>query len=220
MVELFANLQDQVLAIVDTPWILLVVMILTTIDGFFPPVPSESIVIAAAVLIVAGSGPHLGFLLLAAAAGAYLGDIIAFTIGRHLPIEKIPILRGRKAARALAWADRALQQRATVFLMSARFIPIGRVAVNVTAGTVGFPRRFFLIIDAFAAVFWALYSVGLGLAAGAILKEHPLLGILAGVAGGVVIGYILDFALKRFYARYLERKARRFSETGRSPRGL
>ncbi|MDO5726602.1 MAG: DedA family protein [Bowdeniella nasicola] len=212
MMEWFLHLQDDVLALVDTPWILLVIFLFTIIDGFFPPIPSESIVIAAAVLSVSGAGAHLGFLILAAAAGAFVGDLIAFHIGRYLPIDKIPVLRGEKAARILEWAERALKSRATVFIMSARFIPVGRVAVNVTAGAVGFPRFFFIVIDVLAAIFWACYSVALGLAFGHVLKDMPLLGVLLGVSGGVVIGLILDFILKRIYARILERRGERAAE--------
>lgn len=211
MIERFTSVQDAVLSLVDSPWILLAVFLLTVIDGFFPPVPSESIVIAAGVLIVAGQGPHIGWLILAASAGAFVGDMIAFTIGRFLPIERIPLLRGEKVARAMLWAEQALAERATVYIMSARFIPIGRVAVNITAGAVGFRRTFFIVIAACAAVCWALYSVALGLVAGTILSDRPLVGVLVGVAGGVIIGFVLDFVLKRVYGRLLSRKAEKFA---------
>lgn len=220
MSEWFTAFQDQVLALVDSPWILLAVFLLTIIDGFFPPVPSESIVIAAGVLIVAGQGPHLGWLILAAAAGAFIGDMIAFTIGRFLPVERIPLLRGPKVARAMMWAEQALAERATVYIMSARFIPVGRVAVNITAGAVGFRRKFFIVIAACAAVCWALYSVALGLVAGTLLAKHPLLGVVLGVAGGVIIGFVLDFVLKRVYGRILTRQAERFSRGESSRSGL
>lgn len=216
MAEWFFHLQEGVLALVDTPWILLVIFLFTIIDGFFPPIPSESLVIAAGVLSVSGAGAPLGLLILAAAGGAFVGDMIAFHIGRYLPIEKIPVLRGQKAQKVLQWAERALKSRATVFIMSARFIPVGRVAVNVTAGAVGFPRLFFIVIDSLAAIFWACYSVALGLAFGHILKDMPLLGVALGVSGGVLIGFILDFILKRIYTRVLERRGERAAEAFQS----
>ncbi|MDO4606227.1 MAG: VTT domain-containing protein [Bowdeniella nasicola] len=210
MIENFYLLQETILGLVDTPWILVAIFVMTVIDGFFPPIPSESVVIAAAVLIVSGQGPSLIFLIVAAAAGAFVGDIVAFGLGRILPIDRIRLLNTAKAVQARHWAEEALRQRATVFIMSARFIPVGRVAVNMTAGAVGYPLVFFVIIDVIASIFWACYSVVLGLVFGQILKETPLLGVLIGVAGGVLIGFIVDFILKRIYGRILQAKVAKF----------
>lgn len=210
MIENFYLLQETILGLVDTPWILVAIFVMTVIDGFFPPIPSESVVIAAAVLIVSGQGPSLISLIAAAAAGAFVGDMVAFGLGRILPIERMRLFNNAKALQARHWAEEALRQRATVFIMSARFIPVGRVAVNMTAGAVGYPLVFFVVIDVIASIFWACYSVVLGLVFGQILKETPLLGVLIGVAGGVMIGFIVDFILKRIYGRILQAKVAQF----------
>ena len=39
-------LEGWALALVGSPWIFVVLYLFATIDGFFPPIPSESIVIA------------------------------------------------------------------------------------------------------------------------------------------------------------------------------
>ena len=52
MMEMMAATEEWVIALAGSPWILLAVLALATIDGFFPPVPSESVVIAVAVLAV------------------------------------------------------------------------------------------------------------------------------------------------------------------------
>ena len=54
-----SEFQDAVLALADTPWILVVLAVLSFVDGFFSPLPSESIIIAVAALAAAGSGPPL-----------------------------------------------------------------------------------------------------------------------------------------------------------------
>ncbi|GAA4287689.1 DedA family protein [Georgenia daeguensis] len=190
--ELMQAVEEFVLGLAGSPWILLAVTVLATIDGFFPPVPSESIVIAVAALSVSGDAPSLWFLVLAAAVGAFSGDLIAYTIGTKVPIENLRILRGHRGQATLAWAKRALARRGAVYILSARFIPIGRVAVNMTAGAVGYPRKRFIGIAALAAVVWGGYSTLMGLGAGVFLHDHPLIAVAVGVAGGVAAGFAVD----------------------------
>ena len=74
-------INDFALAAAGSPWVFVVVLFFTTIDGFFPPLPSESIVVAAAALL-AGQQPWLLVPLAACAlAGSWLGDNMAFLIG-------------------------------------------------------------------------------------------------------------------------------------------
>ncbi|UNX54326.1 DedA family protein [Georgenia sp. TF02-10] len=203
MVEAMTAVEDFVLGLGASPWALLAVVVLATIDGFFPPVPSESIVISVAVLTVSGEeGPRLWLLLAAAAVGAFCGDVIAYAIGTRLPLDRIPLFRSPRGRRTLAWARRILAQRGTVFILSARFVPIGRVAVNMTAGAVGFPRRRFVVIAGFAAVVWGGYSVLLGMGAGVFLHEHPLIAVAVGVVGGVLIGLVVDRVLSFAHERW------------------
>ncbi|WP_418607246.1 DedA family protein [Georgenia sp. SUBG003] len=200
--ELMQAVEEFVLGLAGSPWILLAVTVLATIDGFFPPVPSESIVIAVAALSVSGDAPSLWFLVLAAAVGAFCGDLIAYTIGSKVPVENIRILRGPRGQAALARATRALALRGSVYILSARFIPIGRVAVNMTAGAVGYPRKRFVAIAAIAAVVWGGYSTLMGLGAGHYLHEHPLIAVAVGVTGGVLAGILVDKLLGAVQRRW------------------
>lgn len=202
MAEMMMAIEEWALGMVDSPWLLIVVVLLATIDGFFPPVPSESVVIAVAVLIMAGSGPSLWLLIAAAAVGAFVGDIIAYSIGTKVPVHRLRIFQGRRGQASLSWATRALANRGTVFILSARFIPIGRVAVNMTAGAVHYPRARFTLIASIAAVMWGGYSTLLGMGAGVFLHDYPLIGVAVGMAGGVLLGFAVDAALKRMHGRF------------------
>lgn len=202
MTAAMAAIEAWVLGMADSPWLLVAVLVLATIDGFFPPVPSESIVIGVAVLAMTGDGPSLWLLVLVAAVGAFTGDLIAYTIGTRVPIDRLRIFQGKRGKASLAWARRALAQRGTVLILSARFVPIGRVAVNMTAGAVRFPRPRFILIAAIAAVVWGGYSTLLGIGAGVFLHDHPLVAIAVGVAGGVVIGFVVDAVLQWVHRRF------------------
>lgn len=202
MTAAMAAIESWVLGMADSPWLLVAVLLLATIDGFFPPVPSESIVIGVAVLAMTGDGPNLWLLILVAAVGAFTGDLIAYTIGTKVPIDRLRIFQGTRGQASLAWARRALAQRGTVLILSARFVPIGRVAVNMTAGAVAFPRARFILIAAIAAVVWGGYSTLLGIGAGVFLHDHPLVAIAVGVTGGVLIGFVVDAVLRWVHRRF------------------
>ena len=51
-------LEGWALALVGSPWIFVVLYLFATIDGFFPPIPSESVVIALAAVSMAEGTPE------------------------------------------------------------------------------------------------------------------------------------------------------------------
>ncbi|WP_163542834.1 DedA family protein [Occultella kanbiaonis] len=192
---------ETVLAMAASHWVLLALFLFCTIDGFFPPVPSESVVIALASLSITGNAPSIWLILPVAALGAFCGDVIAYLIGTRVPIRRLRLFRTRRGARALAWAETALQRRGGAFILSARYIPIGRVAVNMTAGAVGFGFRRFAGFAALAAVTWSIYSVLLGFSAGAVLHDHPVIAVVVGVLVGLLMGTIIDLIMRRLFRR-------------------
>ncbi len=188
----------------SSPWSLVLLVLFIVIDGIFPPVPSESVVIAMAALAAQGEGHSLWWLVPAAAAGAFGGDVLAYTIGTKVNVHRLRIFRGPRGARTLAWAEQAIHQRGGTFILAARYIPIGRVAVTLSAGALGFGRRRFMGYAAVAAVMWSIYSVLLGVGAGALLDGRPLLGVLVGVVLGVALGSLIDLVMRRFFPKPAE----------------
>jgi membrane protein DedA with SNARE-associated domain len=189
------NLETWILALAASAWIYPALFGFATIDGFFPPIPSESVVITLAVSAHATGEPNLLLVLLVAAAGAWTGDQIAFSIGRAIGTDRVRFLRSPRGRKAVAWAERALAHRGASFILAARYIPIGRVAVNMTAGAVGYPRRRFMAFSGIAAVTWAVYSVLIGLVAAQWLGHEPLLAMVVGVVLGVATGFVIDRVL-------------------------
>lgn len=183
---------DWVLAIAASPWVLVVIYLFATIDGFFPPIPSETVVIGVAALAVHGAPTHLIGIAFAAAAGALTGDVIAYTIGSRIPVRRLRPFRSGRGLAALDRAEHALEHRGASFIIAARYIPVGRIAVNMTAGAIGFPRTRFVPVAAVAGLTWGLYATALGAGSGAWLQDHPLLGVVVGVVAGILIGLVVD----------------------------
>ena len=194
-------IEDWVVALAASPWVFVALYLFATIDGFFPPIPSESVIIALASLAVTTGEPNFYLLGAVAAAGAFSGDQIAYSLGRRLTVRDLRIMRGARQQRALGWAEHALAERGAAFIIAARYVPVGRVAVNMTAGAVGFRRTRFTRLAAIAAITWSIYSVALGVGAGIWLGEHKLLAVVVGVAGGLLLGLAIDPAIRWFAER-------------------
>ncbi len=186
------NINSFVLAYSGAPWVYLVLFACCLLDGFFPPIPSESLVVGLSALIFTASGPNFWLILLAAAAGAFIGDNIAYALGRTLRTDRFRWMRGPRMQRGFVWARKELDKRAVSLILIARFIPVGRVVVNLTAGATRYPRRMFVALTGLSAVLWAAYSVAIGALAGAWFQEHHLLAVVVAVAVALVLGLIID----------------------------
>ena len=183
---------DIVLQAVSSPWLYLAMFVVAVVDGFFPPVPSETVLVAAAAVAASTGGPDLALLGVVAAAGAVVGDNIAFAIGRRTGTTRFAWMRRPRVAGAFAWAGTALEKRGAGLILGARFIPVGRVAVNLSAGALRYPWRRFALLTVAAGLCWSAYSIAIGLLAGAWLKDQPLLSAVFGVVLALAIGLVVD----------------------------
>ncbi|WP_442543236.1 DedA family protein [Arthrobacter sp. KN11-1C] len=185
-------INDFILAAAGQPWVLLLVFACCVIDGFFPPIPSESVVVGLAAVSATAGTPNTWLLILVGALAAFTGDNIAYAIGRKIGVRRWGWMRSPRMQSAFRWAGGELRRRAASLIMVARFIPIGRVAVNLTAGATGFPRRIFVALTAMSAVLWASYSVAIGLFFGQWFEHNHLLGAIIAIVAAVILGIIVD----------------------------
>jgi len=194
---MLAQLEGWVLDLGASLWIYPAMYVFATIDGFFPPIPSESVVITLTVLAHSEGEPWLPGVLALAIAGAWTGDQIAYQIGRSVGTERFAFLRSARGRKAVDWARHALDHRGASFILAARYVPIGRVAVNMTAGAVGYPRHRFMLYSGIAAVTWGIYSMLIGLAAASWLGHNTLLAMAVGVVAGILLGVLVDQVVQR-----------------------
>ena len=167
-------------------WAYGIVFLFAFLDVLVPVVPSEASVITAGVVAAAG-GLYLPLIIVAAACGAFLGDNTAYLVGRRFGTRATKrFLRGGQAQKTLDWAERQLTQRGGELILVARFIPGGRTAVTLAAGTLAFPWRRFAVFDAIAALIWALYASLLGYFGGRVFENAPWKGLV--VALGIAFG--------------------------------
>jgi membrane protein DedA with SNARE-associated domain len=193
--------QSIVNAVSGSDWSYLVVFLVAMFDAFFPIVPSEATAIAAGV--VAGTGGlSVELCILAAAAGAFVGDNISFGLGHFLGhrVER-RFFSGEKAQQRLKWAQRTLDRRGGYLIVVARFIPGGRTVTTFTAGFVEtFPWHRFLRWDALAALIWGSYTVLLGYFGGKSFEEEPWKGLILAFALALAVTGAVEAV------RYLRRR--------------
>lgn len=196
-------INDLILQTVSSPWLYLVLLTVTVVDGFFPPVPSETVLVAAAaVLASTGEFWALVPLGLIAALGAAIGDNIAFALGRRLGTTRWAWMRRPRVASTFAHAERALHDRSAALILGARYIPVGRVAVNMSAGALHFPWRRFVPLSVVAGISWSALSLVIGLLAGSWVTDQPLVSAGIGIVVALAIGLIIDrvMAIRRRHA--------------------
>jgi membrane-associated protein len=198
--------EDWVLALTGSVWLFPALFALTVGDAFLVVLPSEIAVAALAALWASTGSPSLAGIIVVAAIAAVVGDSICYAIGRNIGTDRWRWQRQPRVARALRRAESLMRDRAAFLVFTARYIPYARIAVNLTAGSTGYPYRRFLPLSSVAGVTWALYHSLVGAFFGMWLSEQPILAIAITVAGAMTIGFIVDFVMRRL-ARPRTRRA-------------
>jgi membrane protein DedA with SNARE-associated domain len=193
---MFESLVDIVVA---SGWVYPLILAIAAVDAVFPLVPSEATLIAAAAL--AGAGElRFDAVVLAGAAGAVVGDNLAYAIGRA---GQGPLV-GRLLTSA-TWGERLeraqtmLMKRAGAIIVVSRFIPGGRTATMLSAGLGGLGWRRFIVYDIVAGALWAGYAGGIGMVGGKAFADAPLHALL--LAFGLAAAVLLAIESGRRVAR-------------------
>ncbi|GAA5111702.1 DedA family protein [Pseudonocardia adelaidensis] len=188
MIEGLRLLLDGALA---SQWLLLVIVGLAVVDALVPMVPSEALIIAAGVGAAAGH-QNLVAVIAAAALGSFVGEFVAFLLGRGFGAA----FRGRLApgtprAELFARTERTLTTRGGLILLTARYIPAGRTVAALAAGASRFPARRYVGFSALGATMSAAYVAVLGFLGGSALSSDPLLALAVSLGIGTTIGSVV-----------------------------
>ena len=149
------------------------------------------------VAIVAGIAArhglmNVGLVILLAALGGMIGDLIMFSIGRRYGDAALNRF-GAKRRAALARAQALVARHPAKAVVGVRFAYGLRLVGPVVIGASGVPWPRFLVFNAIGALVWATIMVGIGYGAGEILHRfvahhHHHLGVwlAIGVTGAVI----------------------------------
>ncbi|GAA1292820.1 VTT domain-containing protein [Pseudonocardia aurantiaca] len=196
----------DVVLLLHSGWLLPLLALLVTLDGPFPVVPSEPLLMTASAVAIGSNDVPMAFGLLAAAlVGSIVGDHLLFALGRTSRRVAVPGDGG-----IARWVRRNVVGRPAVTIVGARFVPGGRLVSTTAAGRYGLGLRRFVPCSLVSSALWACYMMSVGLLLGPLTGGDPLRGLVAGmVMGGLSAG---AFALvTRLRARRRAKAERRES---------
>ena len=186
------SLLDQVTDYVSSsPWTYAVIAGVSAVDAFFPLVPSETTVIAAGTLAASGD-LFLWAIIPAAAIGAFAGDNLTYAVGATLGERAAGRVEGSKGRERLAWAHGLLEKHGGLIIVVSRFIPGGRTATMLAAGTFDMTWRRFAVYDAIAVMLWASYSALLGYIGGSAFEEETWKALALGFGIALGVGVVIE----------------------------
>ncbi|MEV6568194.1 DedA family protein [Streptomyces kronopolitis] len=181
------QLTEPLQGMLDSPWLWLLVLLVSGLDALLPFMPSETTVVLLAVLI-GPDPPLLALLAGVAAAGALAGDCLGYAVGRRAgPRALARLLRGARGRARHLRARAMVERHAALLIIAGRFVPGGRVIATLSTGSVGFPLRRFVALDAVGAGLWAVCSAALGGFGGTAFTDSPVVGMLLASGAGLLV---------------------------------
>jgi membrane protein DedA with SNARE-associated domain len=200
MFDLLGTIADVLHGMIDSPWLWVVVFAVAGLDALLPFMPSETTVVIVGVLI-APDPDLLVLLILVAATGAFAGDYLAYTIGRHCGRRVIAwLMRSDQGRHRHHLAQKLLSRHGSMLIIAGRYIAGVRSVTMMTAGMLRYPTRQFLLTDATAATIWAIYAALIGYIGGAAFEDNPIKGMLLAFGIGLVLAGLIEVA-RRIAAR-------------------
>lgn len=175
-----------------------VILFLTTLlASMAMPVPASFTLLAAGALSATG-GLSLTGAATAALAGAIIGDLTAYAVGRWGGAALWDRLQGRpKVGRMMTEAREMLHRHATTAVLLSRwpFSPVGPY-VNAVSGATRLPPLRFVLLCAVGDTVWISLYMGLGHVFAARFKDvgHLLSLAVAGFAFVVALAILLRWA--------------------------
>jgi membrane-associated protein len=209
----------DVALLLHSAWLLPALTLLVVLDGPFPVLPSEPLLMtASAVAVSAGDVPVVVGLYVAAFVGSVVGDHLLFALGRTSRRFAEP-----GTGRIATWVRRNIAHRPAVTIVGARFVPAGRLVSTTAAGRYGLAPRRFLLCSLASSALWSAYMMAVGLLLGPLTEGDPVRGLVAGVAMGALTAGVFTLVDRRRRAPVVHgapvvRTARPSSSIGRECR--
>ena len=167
------------------PWLAYLTLFLAALLEAVPVVgsvvPGSTIILALSALVPSGD-LRLEWVLLAAIAGALLGDGSAFWIGHRAQREILSAWPMSNYPRLVAQSEAFFHRWGTLAVFFARFVPPIRAFVPMTAGALGMAPLRFYAVNIPAILLWAPAHVLPGVLAVSALHEYAGLPHHAGLA--------------------------------------
>jgi len=167
--------------LLHSPLLLPALAVLVLLDAPFPMVPSEAALMSAFGLAAAAHQWWLvAGLVLTAFAGAVVGDMFMWRVGRTT--RTLPDIA------MTAWISATVRERPGAVIVGARFVPMGRLVSTAAAGRAGVPFTRFVPWAAVTSLVWSLYMLLAGLVIAPLVGGDPIRAFIAGLVMAALLG--------------------------------
>ena len=188
----------------------LVVLLAVGIESLGVPIPGETALITAVLLVTTHKLPASPiWIAVAGAAGAIAGDSIGYAIGHRWGHDLFDWL-GRKlpshfSPDHVAFAERVFNRWGMLAVFFGRFIALLRIFAGPLSGALEMRYRRFLTANAAGGICWAGGITAaiffLGEAAEAWFSRFSYIALLVAVLGGLAIGWVIRHRMNRHIQR-------------------
>lgn len=146
-------------------------------DAVFPVFPGETTLNTASTLAAQGE-LKLGWVIIAGALGAIVGDSMLFLLARRQSARLQPQLDRALSNDKIASAYGYLDRGAPMLLVFGRYVPGLRFVINVTMGLSPRPYRKFIPWSALGGALWSTYTCLLAYWVGTKLDDYPAASVI------------------------------------------
>ena len=164
---------------------------LVLLGSVVPVVPTGAVVGAGAAVALTTDHLSLPLVVLVAALGAFIGDVVTFSICRFGgPTAVRWVSRGQHADRVEEVREQFRRHGWQIVLVG-RLLPAGRIPVLLAAGALAYPWRRLLPASFAAGLVWSIAYALLGVVSGGIF-DSPLLATLIATVLVLLVGVVLN----------------------------
>lgn len=173
-------------------WTYALAAALIAVAALFPPVPSTCLFVALGALSTKGDAPNGWLLVVAMLTGAVAGDLATYLLVRRRDVTTWRVLRGARAQKALILSKERMTSHAVSWVLTSRFIPLGRLVMNVACALTPVPWRTFTLYSIAASIVWSAYSVGMGALSGLLPGLSTEVAVVLAIALSLILGRAID----------------------------
>lgn len=178
----------------------LAVLVVVGLESSGLPLPGEATLVTASIYAGTTHGLSIIGVIVAAAAGAIIGDNIGFLVGRELGVPLLKRYGGRIGLDRdkLKLAQYLFQKQGGKIIFFGRFIAVLRAFAALLAGANRYPWPHFLLFNATGGIVWAsLYGTGAYLFGRSIHKIVGPVGI-----GLAIVALVAIVVAWRFFKQH------------------
>jgi membrane protein DedA with SNARE-associated domain len=169
-------------------------------DALLPPIPSDELMAAIASLAASDSTPSLLWVVPITGLGAFIGDILSYSVGRAGGPAVLRKWEHKSAvAKSYEWAQKNIERRGWLFILVARYIPFGRLTTMLACGGLRYSFARFCALDALSVSICVTIGGLISYGGGTLFVDAPLIGAVTAVL------LVTSVSLIRFGYRFLRR---------------